>query len=385
MGRSSRRTSALLSGLVACACFTATPAAGHLLVTEVGYDTVDETTPTSEFVEIHNPGPAAVWLGNLWLANDEEAYPLLVNGPIGSGITLLDFVYRFPPIWLDAGRVLVVCQDSDAFLSEHFPSSGLSAFTSQPGAPMLLEVTADGEADGVPAMLDWGSNEPGTLSLANNGECVGLAEWDGASDRIRDQDWVCWVNLGYVPNKDVDYPFGVDGPDPDLDPTFFLEDLGTGVPAPDAPQGSSIHRVTLAEPDETASGGNGSAGHDETTEDWSGWTIGAYTPGRVSLDATSAPGPAGGALALGRAQPNPSPGPVRIPFALLRAGWVEVEVHDVLGRRVAAILAGWLPAGAHDAAWDGRDAAGHPVSAGVYFARLRFERETRSGAIVVAR
>lgn len=74
-------------------------------MTEVGYDTVDETSPTSEFVEILNPDPS----------------------------------------------------------------------------PFAL--------DGAPDMIPWGSNPAGTLSMANNGECVGLAFWDGIGDRVVDHDW----------------------------------------------------------------------------------------------------------------------------------------------------------------------------------------------------
>src|SRR5262245_4301189 len=83
-----------LSILALAAILIAAPAsAAHLLISEVGYDPLDETGATAEFVEILNPGPGAVSLANFWLADDEEAYPLIVNGPVASGITLQDFVY----------------------------------------------------------------------------------------------------------------------------------------------------------------------------------------------------------------------------------------------------------------------------------------------------
>jgi len=186
-----------------------------LLVTEVGYDTVDETSPTSEFVEILNPDAAPVSLGNVWLVGDEDAYPYLVNGPVAS-ITLNNFIYRFPSVTIAANEVVVVCQDSDAFLAEFYPIGGMSDFLAQPGAQRLLEVTQDGAADGVTDMIPWGSNPAGTLSMANNGECVGLVTWDGASDLVKDLDWTCWLTTTFIPNKDVDYPLGIDGPDPDL-------------------------------------------------------------------------------------------------------------------------------------------------------------------------
>jgi len=42
---------------------------------------------------------------------------------------------------------------------------------------------------------------------------------------------------------------------------------------------------------------------------------------------------------------------------------------DVGGRRVRTLARGALAAGAHRLEWDGRDAAGRPVAAGVYFVR----------------
>jgi flagellar hook assembly protein FlgD len=47
-----------------------------------------------------------------------------------------------------------------------------------------------------------------------------------------------------------------------------------------------------------------------------------------------------------------------------------LELFSVDGRRVRSLESGWLAAGDHNAAWDGRDAAGRDVAAGIYFARL---------------
>lgn len=348
----------------------AAPARAHLLVTEVGYDPVDETGATAEFVEIMNPGPAPVSLENVWLANDEEAYPLVVNGPITSGITSGDFVYRFPNVVLDPGRVAVVCHDSDAFLSEHFGGGPLAFFTEQPGQPLLFEVTDDGLGDGVPAMGDWGSYPAGTMSMANNGESVGLCEWDGASDRVRDHDWVCWLTLNYIPNKDVDFPFGIDGPDADFENSFFHEDSATALPAPDAPEGMSIHRTTLAEPGEAASGGNGIGGHDETTEDGSAsWQVAAPTPGRTSLGVVDVVGPpAVASLEFTGAAPNPFTRATRFGFRLPAASHVRLTLHDVQGRTVAVLADRAYPAGVHAVLWD---AGPRGLARGLYFARLR--------------
>ena len=68
--------------------------------------------------------------------------------------------------------------------------------------------------------------------------------------------------------------------------------------------------------------------------------------------------------------PNPFNPRVNLAFALEQAGPVRLTVHDPRGGLVATLLQDRLDAGAHTAAWDGRDGAGRPVAAGVYFVRL---------------
>lgn len=342
----------------------------HLLVTEVGYDPVDETSPTAEFVEILNPDASSVSLADVWLAGDEDAYPYLVNGPVAS-ITLNNFLYRFPAATLGPGEVAVVCQDSDAFLAEHI-AGGLAGFLAQPGTPKLFEVTQDGAGDGVPDMIPWGSNPSGTLSMANNGECVGLVTWDGTGDRVADLDWVCWLTTTFIPDKDVDYPLGIDGPDADHESSWFFEDRASGAPAPDAPQGSAIHRTAVNEPGEIASGGNGVTGHDETSENWSGWIVADESPGVCTLSTVDVPSGihAAAGLALAPPRPNPSRGGAHVEYTLRQAGRVRITVHDVHGRAIATLVDGVAPAGSHVAHWDGSDATGKATPAGIYVVRL---------------
>ena len=58
---------------------------------------------------------------------------------------------------------------------------------------------------------------------------------------------------------------------------------------------------------------------------------------------------------------------------------VELEVFDLLGRRVATLARGSYPAGTHEFRWIRR------ATAGMYFARLRTLGETRTLRFVVAR
>lgn len=70
-------------------------------------------------------------------------------------------------------------------------------------------------------------------------------------------------------------------------------------------------------------------------------------------------------------QPNPFREGTTIHFSLPREGAASLDVYDVRGRLVRQLLdAAAMPAGPHSATWDGRDGAGRPVDAGVYFYRL---------------
>jgi hypothetical protein len=81
-------------------------------------------------------------------------------------------------------------------------------------------------------------------------------------------------------------------------------------------------------------------------------------------------GTLGTAFALAQNSPNPFHGGTAIAFQLPEPERATIEIFDVAGRRVATVLDRDLPAGLHTAMWDGRDASGNEVSAGIYFYRL---------------
>ena len=68
---------------------------------------------------------------------------------------------------------------------------------------------------------------------------------------------------------------------------------------------------------------------------------------------------------LGENYPDPFTAVTHIPFALSRPAFVTLTIHDLLGRRVATLVAEQRPAGRYEVAWDGAGAA-----SGVYFYRL---------------
>lgn len=68
--------------------------------------------------------------------------------------------------------------------------------------------------------------------------------------------------------------------------------------------------------------------------------------------------------------PNPSTRDTHLEFSLATACTGELSIYDASGRRVATLLRGELAPGRRTATWDGREANGNPVPAGLYFARL---------------
>ncbi|MDM7924579.1 MAG: FG-GAP-like repeat-containing protein [bacterium] len=73
---------------------------------------------------------------------------------------------------------------------------------------------------------------------------------------------------------------------------------------------------------------------------------------------------------LDRNYPNPFNPGTSVHYRLDQPGETGLTVFDVRGRRVAELAAGWRPAGAYRADWDGRDASGLEAPAGVYVCRL---------------
>ena len=69
--------------------------------------------------------------------------------------------------------------------------------------------------------------------------------------------------------------------------------------------------------------------------------------------------------------PNPTSRGVAFRIALAQAGHARVDVFDAQGRHVATPLDGDFGAGTFSASWNGLDARGSRVNAGVYSLRLR--------------
>jgi subtilisin family serine protease len=82
------------------------------------------------------------------------------------------------------------------------------------------------------------------------------------------------------------------------------------------------------------------------------------------------------------AAPNPSAGATSLRFTLAAAGPARLTLYDCAGRRVRELVNGGLPAGRHEASWDGRGAGGERLPGGIYFARLDSGGRTVSVRVV---
>ncbi len=78
------------------------------------------------------------------------------------------------------------------------------------------------------------------------------------------------------------------------------------------------------------------------------------------------------AFRLEQNYPNPFNPSTTINFALPQQAQVTLEVYNMLGQRVATLVAGEeLTAGHHNVVWNGRNQMGNPVASGVYIYRIQ--------------
>jgi len=81
--------------------------------------------------------------------------------------------------------------------------------------------------------------------------------------------------------------------------------------------------------------------------------------------------------------PNPFNPETMIPFTLESTTHVSLSVFDTKGRHVTTLVDDIRSAGPHAARWNGTDAAGAPVSSGVYFYRMRAGNRVLSKRMVL--
>jgi len=114
----------------------------------------------------------------------------------------------------------------------------------------------------------------------------------------------------------------------------------------------------------------------------------------LPVDPDHADGAAGGEPAVPLAHedftlrapwPNPFNPATTLAFELGAQAGVRLRVFDLQGRLVRTLVAADLPAGRHQARWNGRDDRGRSVPAGVYLARLDDGWRVRSQRLVMVK
>lgn len=76
------------------------------------------------------------------------------------------------------------------------------------------------------------------------------------------------------------------------------------------------------------------------------------------------------AAALHAVSPNPFRSATDVRYTVARSGSVRLAIFDIAGRQVRTFAPGVVEAGEHSLRWDGRDADGARVPAGVYYLRM---------------
>jgi glucose/arabinose dehydrogenase len=114
-----------------------------------------------------------------------------------------------------------------------------------------------------------------------------------------------------------------------------------------------------------------------------------YSPGAVRRVAYTGPvavpaPPLAPGLALAAA-PNPFTTTTRFHLSVREAGPARLILYDLGGRRVRVLIDGPLSSGEHGVDWDGRDAGGRALPAGLYVARLESANEVIVGRIALTR
>ncbi len=75
-------------------------------------------------------------------------------------------------------------------------------------------------------------------------------------------------------------------------------------------------------------------------------------------------------FSLGQNVPNPFNPDTKIAYALPEAGFVNVEIYNILGQRVKTLVNEYQDAGNYTVTWNGDDEYGSSVASGVYFYRF---------------
>ena len=116
-----------------------------------------------------------------------------------------------------------------------------------------------------------------------------------------------------------------------------------------------------------------------------GTLLGTTDGGGPCVAPTGVDGPSEGRVLLRGPVPNPFASEAALQYSIPVRAHVELAIYDAAGRRLRVLASGEQDSGAHSSAWDGRDASGQRVPAGMYFARLQVGSASQTRRLVVVR
>jgi len=109
--------------------------------------------------------------------------------------------------------------------------------------------------------------------------------------------------------------------------------------------------------------------------------IGALTDVQDILDDNALPK----GFALEQNYPNPFNPTTRIQFSVARAGLIQIEIYNVLGRRVRELMNTHMSAGVYEVIFDARADSGEPLASGIYFYRMVSDEFTQKRKMLLLR
>jgi hypothetical protein len=365
-----------------------------------------------EFVEIANTTGAAVDLSNYYLTDAIHApasqYYWNIVRPNPSQATVgggwyTDFHARFPDgATIAAGDTITVSvAGSDAYLGAWGILPDYELFEDGSGTddvPDMREVFPH-SINGTGYTLSDGTTAGTAPSLTNTGETVVLYYWNGETDLVTDIDLFTWgTGTSFLFSKTG---ISMDGPDADTTPTAYQPDTATGSQQLFTTAhafGESYQRIDANEGTEVKTGGNGTLGHNETSEN---------LPVTFHVAAAS-PSPPGGGSVGGVTGEIAIEVPARtflpllgetfpIRFRSQRGAQTELRIFDLSGRLLVTLFDSRYDGAAASAAgqwsrsdWNGRDAQFELLPAGLYVVHLSAvdphtgNEETKTAPVVLA-
>jgi photosystem II stability/assembly factor-like uncharacterized protein len=111
---------------------------------------------------------------------------------------------------------------------------------------------------------------------------------------------------------------------------------------------------------------------------WNVWAVGDYGPPLLIVSSRFTTGP--GIFNLSQNYPNPFNGQTTIGFTVPAAGYVTIEIFNILGQRIVTLVSQYYIAGDYSAVWNASR-----MSSGVYLCRMRAGKSVTTKKMLLVR